>query len=144
MHDFMKGRRIFLTLLFLACLGVVATADICEAKNIKCVVQGSNAGGVGEGTQLIKFKALFRNTSKVVYISRVNWVEVEVHGYFRGREEKYKRKVDVNWYFDPILEPGQQKSLKIKFRRKVQPQRGMFPYDDVEIRVLNINYSRAS
>lgn len=115
-----------------------------EAGTINCTIRGAAAGPVRNGKQLIIFDVVFRNISRVEYISRVNFVDVSVHGYFRGREETYQRKVDVDWNFSPALEPGQQKGLKVKFWRKVQPQRGSFPYDDVEIHVNNINFKRAS
>lgn len=144
MIDFAKKKNLFLASILFACLLVGIAAGHGEAKTIKCQMRGSLAGPVRGGKQLITFSALFRNVSRHEYISRVNWVTVEVHGFFRGREEKYTRKVNVNWRFSPALEPGQRKALKIRFRRRVDPRRGMFPYDDVEIRVRNINFSRAS
>lgn len=144
MRNFGKFKRFAVTFLAVTCLSVLATAQYGEAGPINSQVRGAIAGPVRDGKQLITFEAVFSNTSQREYISRVNWVTVRVHGYFRGREESYTRKVDVNWNFSPVLEPGQRKGLRIKFKRSVQPQRGSFPYDDVEIQVLNINFGRAS
>lgn len=144
MQYVLKSGKYFFAAFCCVCLLVTALVDPSEAGPINCQVRGAAAGQVRDGKQLIGFEATFRNSSQVEYISRVNWVEVRVHGYFRGREESYTRKVDVNWDFLPPLEPGQRKNLRIRFKRSVQPQRGSFPYDDVEIQVLNINFKRAS
>lgn len=92
-----------------------------EARTIDCKIRGSVAGPVRDGKQLIVFEAAFRNVSQAEYVSRINLVEVSVHDYFNGREEVYTRKVDMDWNFSPVLEPWQQKCLKIQFWRKVQP-----------------------
>lgn len=144
MSKLLRGKKFIFALMVVAALALVATATPGEAETIDCQTRGLVAGPVRDGKQLVVFSTVFRNVSRHEYISRVNWVTVEVHGYFHGREETYTRKVDVDWNFNPVLEPGQRKGLKIKFRRRVQPRRGSFPYDDVEVKVLNINFSRAS
>jgi hypothetical protein len=144
MRALLQRKRLLFALMFFTCISIVAMANKSEAGPIQCEMRGSIAGAVGGGKQLVQFTGRFINTSRNEYISGVNWVNVEVHGYFNGREEKYTRKVDVNHNFSSILEPGQRKDLKISFKRKVDPQRGMFPYDDVEVKVLNINFNRAS
>lgn len=144
MNTLAKSKKILVMLTLLTCIALAVSASDSEARTISCQMRGSVAGPVRDGKQLVTFEAIFRNVSQVEYISRVNWVEVAVHGYFNGREETYTRKVNVDWNFSPVLEPGQQKSLRIKFWRKVQPHRGSFPYDDVEVKVLNINFKRAS
>lgn len=139
-----RYKKILLMLTIFTCIVLAASVSNSEARTITCQMRGSVAGPVRNGKQLIIFDAVFRNVSRVEYIARVNWVEVSVHGYFNGREETYTRKVNVDWDFSPILEPGRQKGLKIKFWRKVQPRRGSFPYDDVEVQIRNINFKRAS
>lgn len=144
MRAVLRFKQVFFAAIVLACLSLVAMPGQSEAKTINCKVRGAAAGPVEGGKQLIVFEAVFQNVSQYEYISRLNWVEVTVHGYFDGREESYTRKVNVDWDFSPALEPGQRKSLRIKFRRMVQPHRGSFPYDDVEIQVRNINFKRTS
>jgi hypothetical protein len=135
--------KVFLSVILLFLFFAVSAPD-CGAATINCHVDGSSAGQTSNGKQLIVFDATFRNISNQEYVSRVNSVDVEVHGYFRGREEKYTRKVDVDWNFSPALRPGESKSLKIKFYRSVQPQQGSYSYDNVQIKVLNINFRRAN
>jgi len=144
MSTLARYKKILVMLIVFTCLAVAASAIDSEARTITCQMRGSVAGPVRDGKQLIIFDAIFRNVSQVEYIARVNWVEVSVHGYFSGREETYSRKVKVDWDFSPALGPGRQKGLKIKFWRKVQPRRGSFPYDDVEVQIRNINFNRAS
>ena len=144
MSTLVRYKKILVMLIVFACIAIAASASSSEARTINCQMRGSVAGPVRDGKQLIVFDAIFRNVSQVEYIARVNWVEVSVHGYFNGREETYTRKVNVDWDFSPALGPGRQKGLKIKFWRKVQPRRGSFPYDDVEVQVHNINFKRAS
>lgn len=144
MKKLFRNKGLLFTLCIFTFLAVTATAKCSEANTIRCHMRGSVAGPVGGGKQLITFSANFKNVSRVQYISRIDWVKVRVHGYFRGREETYTRKVNVDWSFNPPLSPGRSKTLNIRFRRRVQPNRGSFPYDDVEVKVVNIHFFRAS
>lgn len=136
-------RKVFFSIVLLFLFFAVSAPD-CGAATINCHVNGANAGQTSNGKQLITFDATFRNISNQDYVSRVNSVDVEVRGYFNGREEMYTRKVDVNWNFSPALRPGESKSLMIKFYRSVQPHQGSFSYNNVQIKVTNINFGRAN
>lgn len=142
MRNALLGKIFFSALIF--SIFLAALPENCSANTISCHVDGAQVGPYQDGQQLIVFEATFKNISGQEYVDRVNHVEVEVHGFFNGREEKYTRKVDVNWNFSPPLGPGERKGLKIKFYRSVQPQRGSYPYNGVQIKVLNINFKRAS
>jgi len=84
MGTLLHTKKIFTALMALACLVVLATAEYSEAKTIDCQSRGSLAGPVQGGKQLITFSAVFQNVSRHEYVARVNWVTVEVHGYFHG------------------------------------------------------------
>lgn len=135
----MKKYFLYFILLCIFCAVAITT---CEASTLDYQVNRTSVSSTREGRQLITFEATFRNISRE-YISKINYADIEVYGYVNGREERYKRKVDVNWNFSPTLGPGERKSLNIKFDRTVQPQQGFFQYDDVKIKILNINFRRA-
>lgn len=126
----------------LCALLLFAPACADAASPVSVSTQSASAGKVSNGRQQISFNATFKNVSRGDYIKRINHVEVSVRGFFKNREEKYERKVDVDWAFSPALAPGNAKSLKITFNRKVEPSSGMYPYDRVEIKVLRINYAK--
>ncbi len=130
--------------LLLAAFMLFFTVNDARSATITFTPKSAVAGSVQNGKQSISFTGTFTNVSRHEYVGRVNYVEVSVHGWFRGREEKYKRQVKVDWTFSPALGPGQSKGLKINFSRVVDPSRNMFRYDDVKIRILSINFNRVS
>lgn len=134
-----------LSLCLVALVLVFSMPNIASAGPISVKVTGTNAGGVSDGKQKIVFEYTVKNTTQVEYIGKINWVEVEVTGRWGdGRVEKYKRKVNVNYSFNPELGPGRSKALKTTFYRTVNRNKGMFKYDSVNIKILRYNFKRAS
>ena len=134
-----------LSLCFVALMLVFSMFNNASAGPVSIKVTGAHAGGVDDGKQKIVFKYTVKNTSQHEYIGKINWVEVEVTGSWGdGRQEKYKRKVNINYSFNPELGPGRSKALKTNFYRTVNRSNGMFKYDRVNIKVLKYNFKRAS
>lgn len=134
-----------LLMCFVALILVFSMVNNASAGPMSIKVTGTHAGGVGDGKQQIVFEYTVKNTSQHEYISKINWVEVEVTGRWGdGRQEKYKRKVNINYIFNPELGPGRSKGLKTNFYRTVNRNKGMFKYDRVNIKILRYNFKRAS
>lgn len=134
-----------LALCLVALMLVFSMVNNASAGPISIKVTGTNAGGVGDGKQKIVFQYTIKNTSQHEYIGKINWVEVEVTGSWgNGRQEKYKRKVNINYAFNPALGPGKSKTLKTNFYRTVNRSNGMFKYDRVNIKILKYGFKRAS
>ena len=134
-----------LSLCFVALMLVFSMFNNAFAGPVSIKVTGTHAGGVDDGKQKIVFKYTVKNTSQHEYIGKINWVEVEVTGSWGdGRQEKYKRKVNIDYVFNPELGPGRSKALKTNFYRTVNRSNGMFKYDRVNIKVLKYNFKRAS
>ncbi len=107
-------------------------------------VTNSDVGGVSDSKQTIIFSMTVKNTSRHEYIRRLNFVEAEITGDLGNDRQTYKRKIDINYTFNPPLGPGDSKKLTTRFKRKVNPGKGWYKYRDVKVRVLKCNFSRAS
>ena len=129
---------------FFAFLLVLATGALADAGPLSIKVTNSEAGGMSGGKQAIIFWMTVKNTSSVEYIGKLNSVTVEVIGRHKGGEERYERKVNVDWTFDPALGPGKNKKLKTRFMRQVNPGKGWYRYNNVKVRVLKYNFRRES
>ena len=133
-----------LTGTFFVFLLVLATGVLADAGPLSIKVTNSEAGGMSDGKQAIIFWMTVKNTSSVEYIGKLNSVTVEVIGRHKGGEERYERKVNVDWTFDPALGPGKNKKLKTRFMRQVNPGKGWYRYNNVKVRVLKYNFRRES
>ncbi|MBE6440824.1 MAG: hypothetical protein E7022_00610 [Desulfovibrio desulfuricans] len=133
-----------LTGTFFVFLLVLATGALADAGPLSIKVTNSEAGGMSGGKQAIIFWMTVKNTSSVEYIGKLNSVTVEVIGRHKGGEERYERKVNVDWTFDPALGPGKNKKLKTRFMRQVNPGKGWYRYNNVKVRVLKYNFRRES
>ena len=69
---------------------------------------------------------------------------MKITGSYGNDEETYQRKVDINYNFNPVLGPGESKQLKTTFTRRVNTNKGWYPYRSVRISVLKYNFKRAS
>ncbi len=139
----LQTRAILAIFVLFTCIAVLSIANVSEAKTVVCKVLNATPGQVDGGKQRIKFTALFKNVSQGVYLGKINWLDVEVHGYFlNGRQETYKRKVTIDYHFSPPVDPGQSKKLDITFKRTINPHQDKFAYDVVEVKVLAVNFSR--
>ncbi|MGI5844731.1 MAG: hypothetical protein ACOX9B_11200 [Candidatus Xenobium sp.] len=125
---------------------VLAMTGMALSATMRIKVLGAQTGRVSKDRQTIHFWVDVRNLTKHEYIQQINYLNVEVTGNWgNGRQEKYRRRVDVDWIFDPALGPGETaEELQATFRRKINPYRGQFIYDSVQIRVLEYNFTRAS
>ena len=131
-----------LTGTFFVFLLVLATGALADAGPLSIKVTNSEAGGMSGGKQAIIFWMTVKNTSSVEYIGKLNSVTVEVIGRYKGGEERYERKANVDWTFDPALGPGKNKKLKTRFMRQVNPGKGWYRYNNVKVRVLKYNFRR--
>ena len=126
-------------------LFVLGMASLAEAGPMSIKVTNAEAGGMNGNKQAIVFWMTIKNTTSHEYIHKLNYAIVEVTGSWgNGRQEKYQRKVNVDWVFDPALGPGRSKNLKTRFMRNVNPGKGMYKYNSVRVRVLKYNFKRAS
>lgn len=101
-----------------------------------------NDGNNGKQQLCVKYKVT--NISKVEYVGKLNWIEMDIHGVNEGRVNEYTRKEGINFTFNPALGPGDSQVLTTKFDRKVDWDRGWFPYNYVEIKIKKYNFSRVS
>lgn len=130
--------------LFVAVFVVLAMNSDAGAGPLSIKVTHSDAAGVSDSKQTIIFTMTVKNTSRHEYIRRLKSVDAEIIGDLGNDREKYKRKIDVNYTFNPPLGPGDSKKLTTRFQRKVNPGKGWYKYRDVKIRVLRYNFDRAS
>ncbi len=130
--------------LFVAVFVVLTMNSNAGAGPLSIKVTKSEAGGVSDSKQGITFSMTVKNTSSHEFIRSLNFVEAEITGDLGNDRETYKRKIDVNYTFNPPLGPGDSKKLTTRFKRKVNPDKGWYKYRKVKIRVLKCNFSRAS
>jgi len=133
-------RRLLFLFIFVFFLASMPFSAEAGPLNIK--VTRVEAGDSFGDKQAIIFWCDVKNTSQVEYISRISSFDVEVTGFFHGDRESYKRKVNVDWTFEPALGPHQHKNLRIQFMRKIG--KNMPVYREAKIKVLRYNFKRAS
>ncbi len=135
-----KAAQCFLIALFVLAAANMATA--ASPLNIK--VTRVELGQASGGKQSITFWYTVKNITSHEYFSRLNNVTVKITGSYGNDEETYQRKVDINYNFNPVLGPGESKQLKTTFTRRVNTNKGWYPYRSVRISVLKYNFKRAS
>ena len=141
----MKSQIAIVCRCILAFMLVWAMTDSAEAGPLGFKVTKAETGGISAGKQTIIIHYTVKNTSHVEFFNRLNNITVEITGDIgNGRRETYQKKVDVNYFFEPVLGPGSSKKLKTQFARKINPGKGWHPYRHVRVRILKYNAPRAS
>ena len=123
----------------LALMLVVAAATLAQAAGplsfdvTRCAV-GPSRGGV----QVLAFNYYVNNISQFEYITKINWMEVEVTAQRPGGQvTKHKFRTTVNRVINPPLAPRR----RIQFSHKFSVRTGSSPFTRIAVRVSRWNYS---
>ena len=136
--------RHFSKALFRFCLAlalVVAAAVPTQAGGpmsfdvTRCATSASRGGN-----QIVEFNFFANNLSQFEYITRLNWIEIEVTARrVNGEITRHRFIRKLNYVFNPTLPPRKRMSLRHRFSVHTGPN----PYARVAVRITRWNFTKA-